>query len=71
VLDVVLEDSGGLWVVSIETVQDCVDMLWPFWRVIEWDAHDGGYMGCGEVELWRGNFGRDVVVVAEIEIFDN
>ena len=34
-LDVVLEDRGGLWVVSVQSVEDGLDVLWALWRVVE------------------------------------
>ena len=40
VLDVLLEDGGGLWVVSVESVEDGLDVLWALWRIVEWDTHD-------------------------------
>jgi hypothetical protein len=36
---VVLEDLRGFWVVSIEAVQDGVDVFWPLRREVERDAH--------------------------------
>ena len=39
VLDVVLEDGGGLWVVSVQAVEDGLDVLWALWRVVEGDTH--------------------------------
>lgn len=50
VLDVLLEDGGGLWVVSVESVEDGLDVLWALWRIVEWDTHDcdlRGYRGRG------------------------
>lgn len=40
VLDVLLEDGGGLWVVSVESVEDGLDVLWALWRIVEWNTHD-------------------------------
>lgn len=40
VLDVLLEDGGGLWVVSVKSVEDGFDVLWALWRIVEWDTHD-------------------------------
>lgn len=39
VLDVVLKDGGGLWVVSVQAVEDGLDVLWALWRVVEGDTH--------------------------------
>lgn len=36
---VVLEDGRGFGVVAIETVQDGIDVLRPFWRIVEGNAH--------------------------------
>lgn len=36
---IVLEDGSGLGIVSIETIQDGINMLWPLGRIIEGDAH--------------------------------
>jgi len=35
-----LEDGGGLWVVPIQSVQDRVDMVWPFGAEIKCYTHD-------------------------------
>lgn len=40
VLDVLLKDGGGLWVVSVESVEDGLNVLWALWRIVEWDTHD-------------------------------
>lgn len=37
--DVVLEDAGGFRVVAIEAVEDGIDVLRPFWRIVEGNAH--------------------------------
>lgn len=37
--NVFLEDVGGLWVVSIETVQDRIDVFRPVGRIIEGNTH--------------------------------
>ena len=37
--DIVLEDGGSLGVVSVQAIQDSIDMLWPVRRIIESDAH--------------------------------
>ena len=37
--DIVLEDGGCFWIVSVQAIQDSIDMLWPLRRVIESDAH--------------------------------
>ena len=38
-LDVVLEYCGRLWVVSVESVENSLNMLWPVSREVEWDTH--------------------------------
>lgn len=37
--DVVLENSRGLGVVAVESVQDGINVLWPLGRVVEGDTH--------------------------------
>ena len=37
--DIVLEDGGSFGIVSVQAVQDSIDMLWPVRCVIESDAH--------------------------------
>lgn len=49
VVYIVLEDCGSLWVVSVKTVKDGINVLWPIWRVIEGYAH-GVCSGCGGAE---------------------
>lgn len=50
VVYVVLEDCGGLWVVSVKAIEDNINMLRPVRRVIERYAHFV-YVGCrGEEE---------------------
>ena len=60
VVHVVLEDCGGLWVVSVETVEDGINVLWPVRRVIERYAHDV-CVGCG------GEEGRSEVIRDSVE----
>ena len=36
---VILENLSGFWVVSIEAVQDCIDVLRPLRREVEWNPH--------------------------------
>ena len=37
--DIVLEDGGGFGIVSVQAIQDGIDMLWPIRGVIESDPH--------------------------------
>lgn len=37
--DVVLENSRGLGVVAVESVQDGINVLWPLGRVVEGNTH--------------------------------
>jgi hypothetical protein len=37
--DVVLENSRGLGVVAVQSVQDGINVLWPLGRVVEGDTH--------------------------------
>lgn len=46
--DVFLEDGGGLGIVSVEAVQDRIDVLWPIRRVVEWNTH-----GCDVMVIQR------------------
>ena len=45
VLDILLKNGGGLWVVSVESVEDGLNVLWALWRIVEWDTHDYGWQG--------------------------
>jgi hypothetical protein len=35
-----LEYGGGLGVVTVESIQDCVNIRWPIWRVVEGNTHN-------------------------------
>lgn len=37
--DVILENSRGLGVVAVQSVQDGINVLWPLGRVVEGDTH--------------------------------
>ena len=39
--DIVLEDRCSLRIVSVKTIQYTLNMLWPIWRVVECDTHNG------------------------------
>lgn len=39
---VVLEHRRGFWIVSIEAIEDGINVLWPIWRMVKGDTHDGG-----------------------------
>ena len=43
---VVLEHGRGFGIVSIETIQNAIDVLWPIRRIIKSDTHDGGELEC-------------------------
>lgn len=46
---VILEHGCRLGIVSIEAVENGIDVFWPIRRVVEGDAHDGC---CGTSEGW-------------------
>jgi hypothetical protein len=54
-LHIVLEDRRRLGVVSVESVEDRLDVLGALWRVVERNTHDVRLMGCkgGGWEVWR------------------
>ena len=45
--DIVLEGASGLRVVSVEAIEDDLDVLWPFRRKVECGAH--GCVSCPKV----------------------
>lgn len=48
---VVLEHGRSFWIVSIEAIENGINVLWPIWRMVKGDAHDGG-----ELESVDGSF---------------
>ena len=54
--NIVLEDGRRLWVVTIQSVENCINVLWPLGRVIKRDSHycccrgiGDGQTNCAEV----------------------
>lgn len=60
VLDVILEDSRRLWVISVESIKDRLNMIWALWRVIERNTHDADGWGRGETGMAGVGGGRGI-----------